>query len=241
MVGYVEGVRIGEHELIKRFMKGVFKLRPSVPRYSSTWDPAIVLNFLEALPENNELSLKQISFKTLGLLALATGQRVQSLASIKIDNILWGEVVKIVLDAVLKTTKAGQPNPVLMLPKYVANSKLCVSSALRCYIERTQVQRDSLNTSNLFLGLTKPHKPVCSQTLSHWLVKLLTDSGVDTSQYKGHSFRHSSSSMVASKGVSVDTIMNSVGWRSSQTFARFYNRNIENDCNIDYANAILNS
>lgn len=38
--------RMLDDDRIKRFMKGVSKLRPPHPSYNLTWDPNIVLNFL---------------------------------------------------------------------------------------------------------------------------------------------------------------------------------------------------
>ncbi|CAH1255216.1 TPR [Branchiostoma lanceolatum] len=34
----VEGQPLGQHPLVKRFLKGVFELRPALPKYSFTWD-----------------------------------------------------------------------------------------------------------------------------------------------------------------------------------------------------------
>ena len=39
---------IGSHPLIRRFFKGVFVLRPTLPRYNVTWDVNIILNFLNS-------------------------------------------------------------------------------------------------------------------------------------------------------------------------------------------------
>ncbi len=53
---------------------------------------------------------------------------------------------------------------------------------------------------------------------------MLKLSGVDTNTYKGHSYRHASSSKAARVGVNVDTIMKSVGWSAkSNIFAKYYN------------------
>jgi hypothetical protein len=35
----------GSHPLIIRFMKGVFEMRPAMPRYQITWDVSLVLCF----------------------------------------------------------------------------------------------------------------------------------------------------------------------------------------------------
>ena len=40
------GVAFGTHKLVARFMKGIFAERPSLPRYSVTWDAQAVLDYL---------------------------------------------------------------------------------------------------------------------------------------------------------------------------------------------------
>lgn len=47
-------------DLISRFLKGVFRRTPSVPRYNSTWDTSIVLNYLSTL-NNESISLETLS------------------------------------------------------------------------------------------------------------------------------------------------------------------------------------
>lgn len=43
------GPHVESHELVKRFLKRVPKLRPNIPRYIITWDPDIVLKLPEHL------------------------------------------------------------------------------------------------------------------------------------------------------------------------------------------------
>ena len=40
------GLTIGKFPAIKRFLKGVFELRPPKPKYSYIWDVNIVLSYL---------------------------------------------------------------------------------------------------------------------------------------------------------------------------------------------------
>ena len=58
-------------------MKGVFELKPVLPKYSHTWDVDTVLNMLECYAPNNKLTPKELSHKLVMLLALLTGQRCQ--------------------------------------------------------------------------------------------------------------------------------------------------------------------
>ena len=45
----VDGCRAGNHPLVLRFMKGVFNLRPPLPRYAATWDVQPVLRQLQSM------------------------------------------------------------------------------------------------------------------------------------------------------------------------------------------------
>ena len=45
----VNGLHIGQHPIIKRVMKGIFKLRPAIPRYIEPYDVNQVLNYLKTL------------------------------------------------------------------------------------------------------------------------------------------------------------------------------------------------
>ncbi len=52
---------IGEHHLVKRFMRAVFQLRPALPRYNVTWDSNVVLRYLSKLYPLARLSLQNLS------------------------------------------------------------------------------------------------------------------------------------------------------------------------------------
>ena len=52
----------GNEVLIKRFMKGVFQLKPSFPKTGFTWDVKNVLKYLDKIP-NQKLALRLLSVK----------------------------------------------------------------------------------------------------------------------------------------------------------------------------------
>ena len=43
------GTEFGKHPIIARMLKGIFRNRPALPRYMVTYDPDLVLNFLNSL------------------------------------------------------------------------------------------------------------------------------------------------------------------------------------------------
>ena len=77
-LGYSAGVPFGELPTVKQFLKGVFQEKPTLPRYTVTWDPAILLSYLKTLTPVKELSLKMLTYKTVALLGLLSAQRCQT-------------------------------------------------------------------------------------------------------------------------------------------------------------------
>ena len=71
----IDGVVIGKHPLISRFMRGVFNNRPPQPRYSFTWDVAKVLSHIRSLGTNDTLPMKELTHKLATILALANASR----------------------------------------------------------------------------------------------------------------------------------------------------------------------
>ena len=60
-------------------MKGVFRVRPSVPRYNYTWDVNMVLDYLKLYYPDEVLPLSRLTLNLTRLLALFTVQRAQTL------------------------------------------------------------------------------------------------------------------------------------------------------------------
>lgn len=75
------------NQQIKRLMKGMFRLRPTRPKYNVTWNTSLVLNHLAQWYPNDNLALHKISKKLSILLALITANRAQTLSKIKVSNI----------------------------------------------------------------------------------------------------------------------------------------------------------
>lgn len=224
------GNNIGSDECIKRLLRGAYKLKPSRPKYTHTWDPQLVLNLVSKWYPNRDLDLSQLTKKLVILLALCTAQRVQTLSLIKIENInISSNGVKVVITDVIKTSAPGREQPVLFLPYFVENKNICPATVLTDYLLFTKNLR-SENINNLLLTIKKPNKAATAQTISRWIKLVLSESGVDTSLFSAHSTRHASTSSASSAGVCIDTIRKTAGWTSrSQTFAKFYKLNIINE------------
>lgn len=123
---------IGNDARVKRFFKGVAALKPQKPKYDYTWDPEPVLKFLSSLWPNNDLDLKQLTRKLITLLALITGQRVQTLSKINLENIRESkDIIRVLISERIKTSGINRSQPILEIPFFKKNPELCAASTLQ--------------------------------------------------------------------------------------------------------------
>ena len=206
----------GNHPLTTRFMRGVYKLRPPLPKYDCIWDVTSVTDFLRGWAVSD---LKSISRKCAMLLALISGQRVQTLSKLSLDFMIMSETeITFCIENTLKTSRPGRSQN-LVVRAYPFDEKVCPLKCLKEYLAITAPVRKS---NSLFVSFTKPHNAITSQTLRRWLCDVLHAAGIDT-KFGAHSIRHASSSKAFRQHVPVDRILFSAGWSSERTFQRFYN------------------
>ena len=219
----MDGTTIGNAQFVKRFLKGVFELRPSKPRYSFIWDVNIVLEFLKIFYPYEGIPLSHLTYKLVMLLALSTSQRTQTLKAIKLNNMVFGnELVMIPIYSLLKQTSAKNRKFCIYLKPFGEDPAICVVTALKEYIKRTEVNRKTEN--QLFISFQKPFHPVSTQTISRWLKLVLNEAGIDISLYKAHSTRAASCSKAKADNVLIDEILKNAGWKKSATFKKFYDK-----------------
>lgn len=213
---------LGQHPLIKRFLRGVFNQRLALPRYQETWNVETVLNYLRSLALE-EISLKQLTLKTVMLLALLSGQRVQTLSLLSIDHMTSSQdSVEFEITKLLKQSRPGKHLSCISFCSY-PEQNICIVRHVQKYIEITS----KLRQSDIFLiSFQKPYKPVSTETLSRWIKIVLKASGIDTVKYGAHSTTSAATSAAAANGLQIDVILEKVGWSSAETFAKFYNKPI---------------
>ena len=214
---------LGEHPLIRRFMRGIFNLRPSLPKYTHIWDVHQVFSHLKTYEKVDKISLKYLTLKTVTLLALLTAQRCQTLHKLDLSTLqVLPSMIRISITTPLKTTRPGRHLGPIELRAYPDNPSLCIVEHLTTYIDRTKPLR-GLHTE-LFLSYQQPHKPVTKDTIARWVKVTLKNSGIDTSKFSAHSCRSAATSATKTAGLSLSEIVNSAGWTNAQTFAKFYDR-----------------
>lgn len=207
----VDGMSIGNHPLVVRFLKGVFNLRPTVPRYKGVWDVSIVLRFLKTLSPASSLSLKNLSLKMVMLPSLVTAQRGQTLHLLDINLMsTYDSSIVFTFNKPLKQSNPRIQVEPLILKAYVHNESLYVISTLKEYLQRTETLR--VSGSQLLMSFQKPHKAVSRDTISRWIRTVMQLSGINLNVYEAHSTRAASVSAAHRAEVPVQEILRKAGW-----------------------------
>ena len=146
----VEGHPVGELAIVSKLVKGIKNARPSLPRYATTWDTDIVINYLKSCEIT---SLKRLTLKLTMLLTLVTVQRAQTLNKLNLKEM--EEKEEKLTFKITESLKTRGPGCLIELKRF-PDEDLCVVHSLQLYIENDQMfKRD-----RLFVGIMeiKPHK-----------------------------------------------------------------------------------
>ena len=147
-VGF-EGQPAGTHPLVRQAVKAVFRLRPPLPKYKTTFDISILLNFLSALPPNNMLDLKMLSYKTLLLTIYATLSRVSSISRLGPDIEEHRDHVVLKLHSLEKQGRPGKVRGYITVERYNDDPQLCPAAALLQYKDQVCTVQNCLFVSYL--------------------------------------------------------------------------------------------
>ena len=209
--------------LIPRFMKGIFNLRPPLPKYSFTWDVGKVIKYVSTLFPLEDISLKLLTLKIAALLALTTAQRAQTLVNLNTKYMnLYKQSVVFTVNSLQKTDKQGKITCSITVNAY-KKKELCPVYTLKQYLKRTQSLRKD---NNVLVSFKTLHK-ISTSTLARWLKIILQSSGIDINKFQAHSFRGASTSAAFNAGITLKTIMKTANWQSAKTFQKFYLREVE--------------
>lgn len=237
---------ICQHPLMHRFIRGVFNIRPPLPKYTKIWDVSIVLSYIRQLGDNEVMPMLKLSMKVATLLMLLSGKRCNSIDAFDIEYMqLRTDFCIFYPTRLLKHDRPGRPLKAITYRAFHQDKLLCPVQAIADYY----VRRSELNStsSKLFLTTTPPHNGASKDTIGNWVKRLLADSGVDTTIYKTHSCRAASTSKAYSFGLPLQTILAAGDWKSAETFHKHYLKEIsdafpaEEIPEVDFGISILNS
>ena len=218
----IDQVPVGQHPLVKRFMKAVFNNRPALPKHTVTWDIDIVLQYLRGLSPLKRLSRPVLSKKLLVLLLLLSGHRGQTMQLLDIRNMtLTTSKAKFRIGDIIKTTGPGHHVNELSFKAYAPDRRLCVVRTLTQYIALTKHIRG--DHTRLFLSTKKPFAPASRDTLRRWVKDILLAAGIDMTIFTPHSTRAASTSK-AGQFVPLKTIIDTATWSQASTFTKYYQK-----------------
>ena len=170
------------------------------------------------------LSLKQLSQKLVVLMALVKASRTSELRALDVRFRVYrpnGVVFK--LASLTKKRTPGLSPKELFFGAFPSDKHLCVVECLKSYEEKTrEFRQPGSEEKPLLLSYIRPHNPVTSQRLAHWVKDLLADES-----FKAHSVRGASTLAAIARGVPLADILGNADWSRESTFRWFYYRETE--------------
>ena len=135
-----------------------------------------------------------------------------------------------------KTSKPGYSSTSITISEFEQDPRICPLAALKEYLDHTQGLQNGKQC--LFISYANLHRAVSRNTISQWMKSVLESSGIDSHKFSAHSKRAAAASRAKQKEVPLDVILAHVGWRSAETFRKFYDKPVIPANNI-IASAIL--
>ena len=187
--------------------------------------------------------LKFVTWKTVFLLALASGRRRSELHALKFDILRaedWSEISILTFPGfVAKTKLAGRASSEMapltlkalsrmLSPELAEDKTLCLVRAVRYYLERTKEIRGE--RARLFIAFKKGHSgDITLNTISSWIRKVIlvayehaTPEVKQVCKVKAHDVRGMAASWALVKHASLDSILAACSWKSHSTFTNYY-------------------
>lgn len=214
-------------------MQGIYNLSPTRSRYDVIWDVSVLTKYLVTLFPLEKLTLAALTCKVVVLLAIISAARCDTLSKLTLENMVsYPKKVIFKIPDLIKQSRPGYKNPVFYVQDYPHDLRKCPVYTLKRYLEVSKKLRKNPQQGPLFISTQKPHLPVCSNTISNWIKKVLAAAGVDTTIFTSHSVRSASTSKQQVKGVPVEFILQNAGWSRESTFARHYKKKIVQEHNL---------
>ncbi|CAI4226871.1 unnamed protein product [Auanema sp. JU1783] len=198
-------------------MNGLFRKNPPKPKYATTWNTDTLREYLANRPKIALLEPEELERKTIILLALCSGRRVSELTNLNRDDILETEsMISIPINYRNKNRSKGAPHMIHLAQ--AEEETLCPVKHINAYLNLTKETK----CEKLFIN-RKTGSPLSSATLARWIKEQLSAAGI-SSNFSAHSIRGAVATKATFKGMSVDSLMKQLNWRSKRTVERFYLR-----------------
>ena len=243
-------LNISRDENLTRLLDSFHRDRPKGRRGIPSWNLSLVLHQLMKVPFEpiKETSLKYLTFKTVFLLALGSGKRRSEIHAWQNRNIRhqsdWSKVSLYPSPSFLSKNQLAKEGPDSVAPVVIpalaptldrslkSDRSLCPVRALRYYLDRTSDLRQ--NKELVFVSFKRGFgKDISPATISSWIKQTvilcyeLADQEAHTlHQVKAHDVRAFAASKAFQSGVSLEQILSACHWKSHNTFAQCYLKDV---------------
>ena len=243
-------VNISKDDNLTRLLESFHRDRPKGRRGIPSWNLSLVLHQLTRAPFEplRESSLKDLTFKTVFLLALGSGKRRSEIHAWQHKNIRhqsdWSKVSLFPSPSFLSKNQLAKEGPESVAPVVIpalaptldkslkSDRSLCPVRALRYYLDRTSDLRQ--HKELVFVSFKKGFdKDISPATISSWIKQTvilcyeLSDHQAHTlHQVKAHDVRAFAASKAFQSGVSLEQILAACHWKSHNTFTQFYLKDV---------------
>ena len=226
-----------------------YRDKPIVNRGIPFWGLSLVLMSLTKAPFEplKDASLKILTFKTVFLMALASGKRRGEVHAWTFSSLRhkpqWKEVTISPSPAFLAKNQLASEGPDLIRPVVIPALKpflssdlsedmtLCPIRALHYYLDRTSTKRKG--KSLLFTSFKEAFDmEIQRSTISSWIKQTValayqsSDCMSDNVHVKAHDLRSMSASLAFKGGVSLEQVLGLCYWKSHNTFTTFYLKDV---------------
>lgn len=219
-----DGGFLSSHTLVKHILKSIALKKP-VSQKPPVWNIDNLASFMRSsnVDENNVF---QTSRHTATLLLLCSGRRIHDLTLLAVDS----EHLTVDNDGVtlwpVFGSKTDSCNYRQSGWRLLPNSE-CKNLDSVFWVNRTvrllESRRASVNSNCLFLNIRGPAKAASRTVIAGWVKTLLTEAGIIATP---GSVRSAVASKNWADNLPLDEILSRGNWRSSNTFTRFYRREV---------------
>ena len=243
-------VNVGKDDNLTRLLDSFHRDRPKGRRGVPAWNLSLVSHQLTKAPFEplRKASLKHLTFKTVFLLALASGKRRSEIHAWLNKNIRhqadWSKVSLYPSPSFLAKNHLAKEGPECVAPVVIPalaptldkslkeDRSLCPVRALRYYLDKTQDLR--MGKELVFVSFKQGfNKDISPATISSWIKQtvvlcydLSDQDSLTLHQVKAHDVRAFAASKAFQGGISLDQILAACHWKSHNTFTQFYLKDV---------------
>ena len=177
--------------------------------------------------------MKQLTLKTVTLIALTSSDRAQTIHALDINHLNFlgnGKGMEFHVPVLLKHSRKGNPAKKVLCVEWDAPElnvcKYVESCLWRTFKYRWKAVRLGKEKPTHFFLSHRNGRPVQHASISHWIREVLSLSGIDVTTFKAGSSRSASSSAEARCGASPQQIVKHGDWSNLDMYQHFYNREL---------------